>query len=71
MFYYTKEQFGCRKTNAKTITPTNLNGSKQRDEPIRIPGNYLQLAQSAGKITHIWCDWLLFCFSLVEKLARV
>ena len=41
---------GCRKTNAKLIAPTNHNRSKQRDEPIRIPSNYLQLAQSAGKI---------------------
>ena len=30
---------GCRKTNTKKITPIDLNGSKQRDEPIRIPGN--------------------------------
>ena len=26
----------CRKTNTKVIAPTNHNGSKQRDEPIRI-----------------------------------
>ena len=31
----------CRKTKTKTITPTNHNRSKQRDEPITIPSNYL------------------------------
>ena len=39
-----------RKTNTKVMTPANHNSSKQRDEPIRIPRNYLQLAQSAGKL---------------------
>ena len=34
------------------ITPANNNRSKQRDEPIRIPSNYLKAARSAGKITH-------------------
>ena len=44
------EIFTCRrKTKTKAITPTNHNWSKQRDEPIRIPSNYLWLAQSAGK----------------------
>ena len=59
----------CRKT--KTITPTNHNRSKQHYEPITIPSNYLQLAQSAGKIRRTWCDWFWFYFSLVEELARV
>ena len=40
----------CRKTNTKVITLTNHKRSKQRDQPIRIPSNYLQLVQSAGKI---------------------
>jgi len=31
----------CRKTNTKGMTPTNYNRSKRRDEPIRIPSNYL------------------------------
>ena len=31
----------CRKTKTKAITPTNHNRSKQRDEPITIPSNYL------------------------------
>ena len=31
----------CRKTNNNVITPTNQNRSKQRDQPIRIPSNYL------------------------------
>ena len=61
----------CRKTKTKAITLTNHNRSRQRDEPITIPSNYPQLAQSAGKITRTWCDWFWFCFSLVEKLARV
>ena len=31
----------CRKTKTKAITPTNHNRSRQRDEPITIPSNYL------------------------------
>ena len=31
----------CRKTKTKAITPTKHNRSKQRDEPITIPSNYL------------------------------
>ena len=37
------------KAKPKHSTPTNHNRSKQRDEPIIIPSNYLKLAQSAGK----------------------
>ena len=45
----TRDQYGnierfsidCRKTKTKAITPTNHNWSKQRDEPITIPSNYL------------------------------
>ena len=48
----------CRKTKTKEIIPTNHNRRKQHYEPITIPSNYLQLAQSAGKITRTWCDWL-------------
>ena len=29
------------KTNSKVASPTYHNSSKQRDEPIRIPSNYL------------------------------
>ena len=61
----------CRKTKTKVITLTNHNRNKQRHEPIRIPSDYLKLARSAAKITRTWCDWFWFCFSLVEKLARV
>jgi len=61
----------CRKTKTKAITPTSHNRSRQRDEPITIPSNYLKLAQSAGKITRTWRDWFWFCFSLAEKLAGV
>ena len=32
---------GCRKTKTKAITPTNHTRSRQRDEPITIPSNYL------------------------------
>ena len=31
----------CRKTKTKAITPTNHNRSRQRDEPITVPSNYL------------------------------
>ena len=31
----------CRKNKIKAITPTNHNRSKQRDEPIKVPSNYL------------------------------
>ena len=31
----------CRKTKTKAITPTNHNRSRQRDEPITIPSNYM------------------------------
>ena len=56
--------------NTKVITLSNQNGSKQRDQLIRIPSNYLKLSQSAGKIVLSRSDWLWFCFSLVKKLAR-
>ena len=55
--------------NQSNSIPTNHNRSKQHYEPITIHSNYLQLAQTAVKITRTWCDW--FGFSLVEKLARV
>ena len=40
---YLLERFSndCRKTKTKVITPTNHNRSRQRDEPITIPNNYL------------------------------
>ena len=58
-----------RKTSTKVITATNLNRSKQRDEPIRITSKYLRLGQCAGKIrvARSRCDWFSFCYSLVEK----
>ena len=31
----------CQKTKTKVITPTNHNRSRQRDEPIKIPSNYM------------------------------
>ena len=34
------------------------------------PSSYLQLAQSAGKVTRKLFDWFWFRFSLVEKEAR-
>ena len=37
-----------RKTNTKVVASTNQNRSKKRDEPIRIPSNYLKLVQRAG-----------------------
>lgn len=47
------------------IIPTNHNRDKQHYEPITVPSNYPQLAQSAGKITRKWCDWFWLYFSLV------
>ena len=46
------EQFSndCLKTNTKVITATNDNRCKQCNESIRIPSNYIYLAQSMGKI---------------------
>ena len=61
----------CRKTKTKAITPTDHDRSRQRDEPITIPSNYLKLAQSGGKIMRSWRDWFWFGFSLAEKLALV
>ena len=44
--------------------------SLQHKRPIRIRSRCMQPASSAGK--HVQpCHWFLFCFSLVEKLARV
>ena len=43
---------------------------KQRNEPIQICRNSMELAQSAGKIARASRDWFWFCFSLVDKLAR-
>ena len=53
------EQFSndCRKTKTRAIILTNHNRTKQHYEPITIPSNYLQLTQSMGKITRMWCDW--------------
>ena len=31
----------CQKANTKAVISTNINRRKQRDEPIRIPSNYL------------------------------
>ena len=55
---------GCREANTEVITPTNHNTSKQRDEPIRIPSNYLKLAQSAGLV------WFLFLVVVCLKNRR-
>ena len=54
IFLYLLERFSndCRKTKTKAITPTNHNWSKQCDEPIRIPTNYIYLI----KITLTSCD---------------
>ena len=62
-------QMTVDKTKTKAITPTNHNRNEQHYEPITVPSNYPQLAQSAGKITRTWCDWFWLYFSLVEKLA--
>ena len=48
---------GLQMTSTKVNTPTNHNSSKQRNEAIGIPWNYLKLAQTAGKIARTRCDW--------------
>ena len=59
------------KTNTmQSNCSTKHNRSKQRDEWIRILSDDLKLAQRAGKITRIGCDWFWFWFSLAEKLTR-
>ena len=58
---------GFRTTNSNLTSATNLNRSKQSDEPIRILSDYLEPAHSAGKTTRTKCDWFWFCFSLVEN----
>ena len=44
----------CRKTKTKVITLNNHNRNRQLHEPITIPCNHMQLARSAGKITHAY-----------------
>ena len=39
----------CRKTKTKAITPTNHDRGKQRDEPITIPSNDLNLLKAREK----------------------
>ena len=66
--YFERFSKAWGKTMTRGITLTNHKRSKQRDEPIRIPINYLYFAQSAGKIAHTRGYW--FCFSLAKKLGR-
>ena len=42
-----------KNTKTKKITSSSLKRSAHRDESIRILSNFLQLAQSAGKITQV------------------
>ena len=67
----------CRKTNTKVITPAKHNTSKQRDEPIRIPRNCLQLTQSAGKLRvqdmiglGFACHWLKKWREIFKPIAK-
>ena len=61
-----------RKTITKAIILTNHNNRrKQCNEPIRVRSSYMQPAPSAGKCERASRDWLWFCISLVEKVARV
>ena len=43
-----------KKATTKVINPTLYNRGKQRAEPIRIPSNYLYLAQKAGIMDEFW-----------------
>lgn len=56
----------CLETETKAISLTKDNRRRQRDEPVRTRGKYMEPAQSARKRVLFW-----FFFSLVEKLPRV
>ena len=42
----------CRKTKTKAITPTNHNRNEERDEPITIPSNYIELEAREESCAH-------------------
>ena len=53
----------CRKTEAKAITPTNHNRSRQRDEPITIPSKAREISRVHGAIgfaSHWLKNWRVF-----------
>lgn len=47
-FFFARLPSACRKTDTKVTTSTNHNKSKQRDQPIRTPSNYLY------KLLKVW-----------------
>ena len=57
-----------RNTNTKVITANNHNRSKQRNEPIRIPSNYLRRGKNRAYTVRLVL--VLVVFSLVDKQAR-
>ena len=54
----------CRKTKTKAIIPANHNRSKQRDEPIRIPGNWSVTCSKRGK-NHAYMARLVLVLLLI------
>ena len=73
LFYWFIERFSieCRKTKTKVITPTNHKQRKQHNGPIRTRSKCMQPVPRAGKRVQVRHDWFWFCFSLVEKVARI
>ena len=61
----------CHKAKTKVITLANHNTPKQRNGSIRTQGKCMLPAPSAEKRVRASHDWFGFCFSLVEKMARV
>ena len=61
----------CCKTKTKVITPTNHKKHKRHNGPIRTQSKCMQPVSSAGKHVRARHDWFWFCFSLVEKVARI
>ena len=53
------EENDLRAVKPMPVITSNHDRSKELDELISIPCNYLQLAQSAEKIAPTSCDWVL------------
>ena len=64
---HTLEYLQTVRFKTKLITLANHRGHRKSTEPIKIRGNYMLLAQSAGKRMH----WLWFYFWLDERVMRL
>ena len=60
----------CSKTEAKEITLANHMKHKQRNQSELEAKNMLPV-QSTGKRLGAYRDWLKFCFSVIEEVARI